>query len=145
MCDVRPSRHYNTRIGLQTAHKKEDGEWIKKALFRGSNQETLAVGCTRPKIVSVRGRHWNQAQPLLWQWRVAIWVFPSLVVVTAVINYTVKMILKKESNESMSGFKEVRLEEASDSNKQNGWYISVVQLIIMKTNKRKKPLIVFWW
>ena len=40
--------------------------------------------------------------------------------VTAVINYTVKMILKKESNESMSGFKEVRLEEASDSNKQNG-------------------------
>ena len=58
MCDVRPSRHYNTRIGLQTAHKKkEDGEWIKKALFRGSNQETLAVGCARPKIISVRGRH----------------------------------------------------------------------------------------
>ena len=33
MCDVRLSRHYNTRIGLQTAHKKEDGEWIKKAFF----------------------------------------------------------------------------------------------------------------
>ena len=41
--------------------------------------------------------------------------------------------------------KEVGLEEASNSNIQNGWYISVVQLIIMKTNQREKPLIVFWW
>ena len=33
MCDVRLSRHYNTRIGLQTAHKKRRQRVDKKAFF----------------------------------------------------------------------------------------------------------------